>query len=106
MYNCPNCGSEYGYSDGISYNCPECGHLWTDLSLEEMKTFDSVGNELKSGDSVVTIKDLKLGNDTIKRGTKVNNITLLDEEVNGHDIEARTKEFGAIYLKSSVVKKA
>lgn len=80
--------------------------MWTDLSLEEDKVLDANGNELKTGDSVVTIKDLKFGKDTMKRGTKITNIRILDEEVNGHDIDAKTKEFGGIYLKSSVVKKA
>lgn len=105
MYKCPNCGSEYGYFDNVAYNCPECGHMWTDLSLEEDKVLDANGNELKTGDSVVTIKDLKFGKDTMKRGTKITNIRILDEEVNGHDIDAKTKDFGGIYLKSSVVKK-
>lgn len=104
MYKCPNCGSEYGYFDNVAYNCPECGHMWTDLSLEDDKVLDANGNELKTGDSVVTIKDLKFGKDTMKRGTKITNIRILDEEVNGHDIDAKTKEFGGIYLKSSVVK--
>lgn len=106
MFKCPNCGSEYGYFDNVAYNCPECGHVWTDLCLEKNKVLDANGNELKTGDSVVTIKDLKFGKDTMKRGTKITNIRILDEEVNGHDIDAKTKEFGGIYLKSSVVKKA
>lgn len=69
-----------------------------------MKTLDSVGNILEDGDTVVTIKDLKLGKQTIKRGTKAVNIKII-EPVNGHDIDAKCEGFGAIYLKSSVVKK-
>lgn len=106
MFKCPNCGSEYGYFDNVAYNCPECGHMWTDLSLEEDKVLDANGKELKTGDSLVTIKDLKFGKDTMKRGTKITNIRILDEEVKGHDIDAKNKDFGGIYLKSSVVKKA
>ncbi|MGO1580302.1 MAG: zinc ribbon domain-containing protein YjdM [Peptoniphilaceae bacterium] len=105
MYTCPNCGSEYGYDDGTCYNCPECGHIWTDLSIENAKVRDAVGNELKNGDDVITIRDLKLGNETIKRGTKAKGIRILDEEYDGHDIDGKVDKYGSIYLKSSVVKK-
>lgn len=67
----PKFGSEYGYFDNVAYNCPECGHMWTDLSLEEDKVLDAKVNELKTGDSLVTIKDLNFGKDTMKRGTNI-----------------------------------
>ena len=105
MYTCPSCESEYGYDDGMAYNCPECGHIWTDLSIENAKVKDAVGNELQNGDDVTIIVDLKLGKDTIKRGTKAKAIRILDEEYNGHDIDGKVDKFGSIYLKSSVVKK-
>jgi uncharacterized Zn ribbon protein len=56
--------------------------------------------------TVATIKDLKAGKVTIKSGTKVKNIRLLDAPVNGHDISCKIKDFGAMYLKCSIVKKA
>lgn len=109
MIKCPKCGSEYGYSDGTAYNCPECFHIWTEADLEKelesKKKFDSVGNELNEGDDVTIVLDLKLGGDTIKRGTKAKNIQFLDKEVNGHDIQGRVDGFGNLYLKTSVVKK-
>lgn len=80
--------------------------MWTDLSLEEDKVLDANGNELKTEDSLVTIKDLKFGKYTMKRGTKITNIRILDEEVKGHDIDDKNKDLGGIYLKSSVVKKS
>ncbi|MDO5717686.1 MAG: zinc ribbon domain-containing protein YjdM [Tissierellia bacterium] len=104
MYDCPKCNCEYGYDDGMAYNCPECGHIWTDLCLEKEKIKDSVGNELKDGDDVSLIMDLKMGSKTLKRGMKAQKIRLIDE-VDGHDLEARIDGVGRVYLKSEVVKK-
>ncbi|MDO5714357.1 MAG: zinc ribbon domain-containing protein YjdM [Tissierellia bacterium] len=104
MYQCPKCNCEYGYDDGVAYNCPECGHIWTDLCIENAKVKDSVGNELKDGDDVTLIMDLKMGNTTLKRGMKGKRIKLI-EEVDGHDLEARIDGVGNVYLKSEVVKK-
>ena len=42
---------------------------------------------------------------SIKQGAKAKNIQILDDEVDGHDIQGRVDGFGVIYLKSSVVKK-
>ena len=106
---CPKCNSPYGYYDGSLWICPECFHEW---SLQEednnqaIKFFDINGNELKDGDSVVIAKDLKVGKDTLKSGTKVKNIRLLDEPINDHDISCKINGFGSLYLKCSVVKKA
>lgn len=108
---CTKCNSPYGYFDGNIWICPECFHEWSDqidsLNSQEMakKFLDSNGNELSDGDSVTTIKDLKAGKDTIKAGTKVKNIKLLDEPVNEHDISCKIAGFGHMYLKCSVVKK-
>ena len=109
---CPKCKSPYAYPDGLLWNCPECAHEWTtdqvsETSKEEAARFiDANGNPLKDGDTVTTIKDLKAGKDTMKLGTKVKNIKLLDDPVNGHDISCKIPGFGAMYLKCSVVKKA
>ncbi|TNF01270.1 MAG: alkylphosphonate utilization protein [Deltaproteobacteria bacterium] len=107
---CPKCNSPYGYQDQHLWICPECAHEWSvSASGEETKNtpqfVDSVGNELKDGDSVTVIKDLKAGKGTIKSGTKVKNIRLLDEPVNGHDIACKVDGHGSMYLKCSVVKK-
>ena len=66
MDKCIYCGSEYAYHDGMTYNCPECGKEWTEHTIESMKIFDSAGNEIQEGDDVITIRDLKLGKDTLK----------------------------------------
>ncbi|MBL7716313.1 MAG: alkylphosphonate utilization protein [Bdellovibrionales bacterium] len=112
---CPKCNSTHAYPDGALWTCPECFHEWNpeagatpaaDLEEATAKFLDSNGVQLQDGDTVVTIKDLKVGKDTLKSGTKVKGIRLLDEPVNGHDISCKVGEFGSIYLKCSVVKKA
>jgi protein PhnA len=93
--------------------CPECAHEWSaDATSEDAGDSlsvirDSSGNILEDGDTVVVVKDLKVkGRPTsIKVGTKVRNIRLVRD--NGdHDIDCKVDGFGAMYLKSSVVKKA
>lgn len=103
--DCPKCGSEYAYEDGNGYTCPMCHHFFTEQCLIDAKTFDVFGNELVDGCDVIINEDLKVGKDTLKRGTKVTNIKII-EPVNDHDISARVPGFGDMYLKSSVVKKA
>ncbi len=109
---CPKCASPYGYFDGARWVCPECAHEWSletpaaEAEVASGPNFkDANGVELKDGDTVRVVKDLKVGSDTLKSGTKVKGIRLLDEPVNGHDISCRVDGFGSIYLKCSVVRK-
>ena len=110
---CPKCHSPYGYQDGSLWICPECAHEWTLAVASEAapevestaKFLDANGVQLQSGDTVRTIKDLKVGGDTLKSGTKVKGIRLLEDPVDGHDISCKVDGFGSIYLKCSVVKK-
>ena len=92
--------------------CPECAHEFTPEVEQsehsgERVVKDSVGNVLVNGDSVTIVKDLKVKGSTtsIKVGTKVRNIRLIDP-VDGHDIDAKVDGFGSMMLKSSVVKKS
>lgn len=107
---CPKCQSQYSYQDGSLWICPECFHEWSseasEQSSDDNRFLDVNGNELQDGDSVTTVKDLKLGKNTLKAGTKVKGIRLLDDPVNGHDISCKVDGHGSIYLKCSVVKKA
>jgi protein PhnA len=110
--SCVKCGSEYTYEDGNMYICPECTHEWAKNSEQEKAekeriVKDAHGTILKDGDSVTVIKDLKVKgiSSALKAGTKVKNIRIV-EEVNGHDIDCKIKGFGAMMLKSSVVKKS
>ncbi|HHT21550.1 MAG TPA: alkylphosphonate utilization protein [Tissierellia bacterium] len=106
---CPKCQEAFTYEDGNLFVCPMCFHEWTAesqrLAEEALLVRDAHGNVLHAGDDVTVIRDLKLGRDIIKQGAKAKNIRILDSPVDGHDIEGRIDGFGAIYLKSSVVKK-
>lgn len=109
MPKCPECGGEYTYMDGHLYVCPTCFFEWTEESMKEAMEAEIIrdmnGNELVDGDDVLIGMDLKLGKDTIKQGTKVKGIQILDSPVDGHDIQGKVDGFGSLYLKSSVVKK-
>ena len=107
--NCPKCNSEYTYEDGSLVVCPECGYEWNPSAQEEENVIKDVnGNVLNDGDSVTVVKDLKVkgASSSIKIGTKVKNIRLVPDAADGHDIECKIDGFGAMKLKSSVVKKA
>lgn len=113
---CPKCDADYTYEDGALLVCPMCGHEWTAAEAEAAAAQaeqagiirDAVGNELQDGDAVTVIKDLKVkGSSTpIKVGTKVKSIRLLHDAPDDHDIDCKIDGFGAMKLKSSVVKKA
>lgn len=106
---CPVCKSEYTYAMDNLMICPECGHEWNPQEeAAPADTFvvkDANGNILQDGDTVVTIKNLpvKGSNQSIKAGTKVKNIRLVDSD---HNIDCKIEGFGAMALKSEFVKKA
>lgn len=107
---CPKCNSEFTYEDGELNICPECAHEWpahssANAAEDSAKVYrDSAGNILQDGDTVSIIKDLKLkgSGGTLKMGTKVKNIRLVDSD---HDIDCKIDGFGAMSLKSEFVKK-
>ena len=109
--SCPKCNSALTYEDGVNYVCPECAHEWPVAAAAEETgpqarvVRDAVGNELKDGDTVTVIKDLKVkgSSSVVKVGTKVRNIRLVDGD---HDIDCRIEGIGAMGLKSEFVKKA
>ena len=111
---CPECASEHSYEMPPLLVCPMCGHEWSGEQATvdaagsagaEPVVRDSVGNVLADGDTVTIVTSLKVkGSLSIKAGTKVRNIRLIDP-VNGHDIDCKIDGFGAMQLKSSVVKK-
>ena len=69
-----------------------------------MEVKDSNGNLLTEGDSVTVIKDLKVRGSSaiIKRGTKVKNIRLTDDE---EEVEGKV-EGSVMVLKACFLKKA
>ena len=107
--NCPKCNSAYVYEDGNMYICPECAHEWAKdgevpESGDALVVTDSNGNVLSDGDSVTVIKDLKVKgtSKTVKVGTKVKNIRLVEGD---HNIDCKIDGIGAMKLKSEFVKK-
>jgi protein PhnA len=66
---------------------------------------DAHGNELKDGDSVTLIKDLKVKgtSETIKRGTLVKNIRLTGDP---DEVECNTKQVKGLVLRTEFLKKA
>lgn len=108
---CPQCQSTYTYEDGALYVCPECAHEWSTAvpaaaAMESGPVVrDAHGNLLQDGDSVTVIKDLKVkgASSSVKVGTKVRNIRLVEGD---HNIDCKIDGFGAMQLKSEFVKKA
>lgn len=106
--NCPKCKSEHTYEDGSMIVCPECAHEWTTdaefVQEDVLLVKDANGNILSDGDSVSIIKDLKVkgSSSSLKIGTKVNNIRLVEGD---HNIDCKIDGFGAMKLKSEFVKK-
>lgn len=111
---CPKCNSEYAYKDGNFWMCPECAHEWSDAPADAAPVEqpagvkDANGNLLVTGDSVTVIKDLKVkgSSSTLKSGTKVRNIRILEDAVDGHNIACKIDGIGAMNLKSEFVKKS
>lgn len=107
---CPACKGRLAYPDGDQLVCPECGHEWSataPVAVSEAATKlirDGFGNVLADGDTVLVIKDLKLkgGGGTVKMGTKVKGIRLVEGD---HNIDCRIEGFGAMALKSEFVRK-
>lgn len=108
---CPKCSSAYTYEDRGLYNCPECGHEWSadgantaDAADTRRVVRDAHGTELKDGDTVTVIKDLRAkGSSTVvKVGTKIKDIRLVDGD---HNIDCRVPGIGPMGLKSEYLKK-
>ena len=107
---CPECKSEFSYEMGELLVCPECAHEWNpnDIEVETVRVIkDASGNVLVDGDDVIIVKDMKVkgSSNTLKVGTKVRGIRLVDGP-GDHDIEAKVDGFGPMNLKSSIVRKA
>ena len=103
---CPVCKKENTYFDGTMYICPDCFHEWTteDDGTSLDKVTDSNGTELFDGDEVTVIKDLKVKGSSmvVKRGTKVRNIRLSQDDPT--HIEGKV-DGSSIYLKTEFLKK-
>jgi protein PhnA len=90
--------------------CPDCGFEWNPSEevaevAGELQVKDANGALLANGDSVVVVKDLpvKGAPKSIKAGTKVKNIRLVEGD---HNIDCKIEGFGSMALKSEFVRKA
>lgn len=109
---CPQCTSPYAYLIHTTlYSCPECGHKWNSAETsekkeqeEELVVRDMNGNILHNGDTVLFMKDMPVKGypKPLKSGTKVKNIRLTTGD---HNIDCKIPGFGAMQLKSELVKK-
>ncbi len=105
---CPECSSDLTYALGGFQVCSLCAHEWSVEAVAEAAASevvrDAVGNVLQDGDTVTVTKALKVkGSGTIKVGTKVRNIRLVDGD---HDIDCKIDGIGAMGLKTQFVRRA
>lgn len=107
---CPKCQYEYPYPDGEKWVCSDCGYEWNPVEEAEKANtvIDVNGNELKDGDSVTVIKDLKVkgASGAIKVGTKIKKIRLVRDAADHHNISCKVEGFGAVTVTSKFVKKS
>ncbi len=76
------------------------------MSDEELVVKDANGNQLKDGDNVTLIKDLKVkgsGGVTLKRGTVIKNIRLTYNE---DEIECNHEKVKGLVLRTEFIKKS
>lgn len=109
---CPTCAMENVYPDGDHWVCADCGHEWSstepaiaDASAEDDDVVrDANGTPLATGDSVVLIKSLKLkgSSTTLKQGTKITNIRLVDGD---HEVDCKVDNM-SVMLKAQYLRKA
>jgi protein PhnA len=105
---CPICTmTDILTTDTGDHECVTCGHEWEAAAGDPNdlgEVLDANGNLLKNGDSVVLTKGLTLkgSSESIKIGTKVNNIRLISGD---HEIDCKINGRG-ILLKAKFVKKA
>ncbi|MCA9606623.1 MAG: alkylphosphonate utilization protein [Myxococcales bacterium] len=97
---CPVCTMTDLLEAPDHFECATCGHEWP--RAREVK--DANGNLLADGDTVTLIKALKLkgGSGSLKVGTKVKNIRIVDGD---HELDCKIDGVG-IMLKAEFVKKA
>ena len=102
---CPNCNFEFPYENWEYRICSNCDHTRKEdekSDAHELIVIDSNGNRLADWDSIIIIKDLKFKWWSIKQGTKVKNIRLVDGD---HNIDCKVEGIWAMALKSEFVKK-
>ncbi len=97
---CPVCTMTDLLEAPDSYECATCGHEWP--RAREVR--DANGTVLRDGDTVTLVKTLRLkgGAGSLKVGTRVKNIRIVDGD---HELDCKIDGVG-IMLKAEFVKKA
>jgi len=108
---CPLCAMENVYPDGDNHVCADCCHEWPIAAAAQSTDADAVvrdvnGNVLRSGDTVVVIKDLKVKGSSIplKQGSLIRNIRLVEGD--DEHIEGNSDRIKGLVLKVCFLKKA
>lgn len=107
---CPQCNGEHVFFDGSSlYTCPDCWFQSTEAdqaaAAEAAIVRDANGHAIEDGANLTVTQDIKLGgSQVIKRGTKAKNIRILDQPVDGHELECTIDGVGRIYILAKYVK--
>ncbi|MEM9176934.1 MAG: alkylphosphonate utilization protein [Myxococcota bacterium] len=102
---CPVCTMEDRLEREDVYECVTCGHEWA----RGLVVVDANGHPLADGDAVTLIKDLKVkgSSSTLKAGTKIKKIRLVDPAQNAdHDLDAKTPEGMGVLIRARGVKNA
>lgn len=111
IIKCVKCEATNVYEYAGLYTCPDCSHEWSSYGTDDSQNEnaaniirDANGTELKDGDTVTVIKDLKIkgSSSVVKIGTIVKNIRLVDSD---HNIDCKIPGIGEMGLKSEFVKK-
>lgn len=103
--HCPVCTMDDLLEREAVVECATCGHEWA----RALVVHDANGHPLADGDAVTLVKDLKVkgSSSTLKAGTKIKKIRLVDPARNAdHDIDAKTPEGMGVLIRSKWVRKA
>lgn len=107
--NCPKCQSTFVYRDQNLLICPECAHEWnpTESGMDDALTVaDANGTQLKQGDKVTLIKDLKVkgSSQVLKIGTKAMIKRIV--EAKDHQLDCKLDGAGDMFITAKFVKRA
>lgn len=102
---CPICSLSEVLGHSERWECSTCGHEWPrEAAAEALRVVrDANGTELRDGDTVALIKDLKLrgSSEVLKQGTKAKGIRIVFGD---HEIDCRI-DGSAMALKACFVRK-
>lgn len=95
---------EYVYDEASGEWIPSAEAAGKARAAEQVDVRDSVGNRLNDGDSVITIKDLKVkgAGQTLRKGTVIKSIRLTGDP---QEIDCRYASIKGLVLRAEFVRK-